>query len=135
MIATTEQCPACGATLRDNVPFCVACGLPRPTAAAAPAAPAPSAEAASAPTPIAEAAPAPAPVVEETAPMAAMATPEPVRAPTPTPAAPAFTPQAAAPHVAAPEQNYNSAIGPIIVILAVALIVVLYLLARSGAIF
>lgn len=144
MIDATEKCPACGATLRENVPYCVACGLPRPTAAAAPtpaavATPAPAAE--ETPAPVAAEA---TPIVEETAPMAAIAVeeaPAPVAEEPPAPTAavvattPAAAPQATTPQVAAPEQSYNGSVGPIVVILAVALIVVLYLLARSGAIF
>ncbi len=34
-MTATETCASCGATLRDGIPFCVACGIPRPVASSA----------------------------------------------------------------------------------------------------
>ncbi|MFI5276467.1 MAG: zinc-ribbon domain-containing protein, partial [Ktedonobacterales bacterium] len=35
-MAEPERCPACGATLREGVAYCVSCGLPHATASASP---------------------------------------------------------------------------------------------------
>ena len=78
MMAAPEQCSACGAMLRDDVAHCVSCGLPRPTASAAPTS-APTEPAAVAETATEVAAPAAEPS-DEAAAQATDETPAPVEA-------------------------------------------------------
>jgi hypothetical protein len=156
-MTNSERCSVCGAALRDDAPFCVSCGMPRPTTSvpATPAAESAPAPAAPPPTPSStDAAPIVAPVAETSAPVAEEPAPEPAAAPTPvesfspTPVEPSVPAPAPAPapttpstpaHVthatAAPEFKLTAgraAIGPIILLIALAILVAVIMWIQAG---
>lgn len=130
MVEVTERCPACGAAYRENIAFCVSCGLPRPaTTPAEEAAPvAPVAAEVTAPAEVA-------PAAAEVAPVAASAAAPLVAEALSDETAPAPAVASATAPAAAPQQRWNPAVAPVVIILAIALIVILFALARSGTIF
>lgn len=158
-MTSSERCLVCGAALRDDSPFCVSCGMPRPAAppAASEVAPASSALASTPAAALAEATPEPeAPVaVEAAAEPIAEATPEPVAeepaaafvqetpaaaAPEPTPE-PVAAPPAPVAHAAAPAAppapafkltGGRAALGPFVLLIALAILVAVIIWIQAG---